>query len=426
MTYMIDPDKDLLIFREREIAKDKGKEKKQAEEVKGPAKNEAIPEDEADKRIEQEKKELESKAAALEEERLKVEQEKEEMKKTLQEREAEETNLSAKMTEEEKKIDEERREKEEELKAESETIEEEKKELEEQRKQLEEMRRVRDNQGQELPAREVPVVNEKGREVNKVPSDENYNGPEWQYDGIEEGIYNQVDEALKMDGNVKAGSKKKDKKKSEDESRKLAEGLTCVWHPWRKAYAVCAICHRPFCFEDLVEYGGKYYCLEDIDKVKMKNAPESRSQYFNAIAGIMFILPFVLLFYLNINSFINAVGIAQSVGFFSFITAEYMPYIMQIAYIVLAVISFAEGILAFVGSRKALPIGVGIGAVLIVLFVYEYIESLSAYYLGIIFIYIAAIAFVIYARFRYDIEVAVSKQITESEMPADWPAAVRF
>ncbi len=469
MTYMIDPDKDLLIFREREIAKERLAEKKH-EEAQKSFKNKAVPqgqeankakqavnategnstglsaeqeewkkaeegistnasaneksiEEEKRKReeelkaendaIEKEKRELESKAKELEEERLKLEQEKEEMEKALKE---------AKEAEEKKVIEEEKRKKEEELKAENDAIENKKRELEEQRSRLEEKKQ--EVNGRQKQQGNLQVQNSKGSAVNEALLSEGYTKePDWNYSRIEEGIYSQVNEALEMDGNISTSGKKKVTTKSEEESRRLAEGLTCVWHPWRKAYAVCAICHRPFCFEDLVEYGGKYYCLEDIDKVKIENAPESRSQYFNAIAGVMFILPFLLLFYLNLDSIMNAVGLAQSLGFFSFVNAKYLPYLMQIAYIVLAFVGFAEGVLAFIGSRKALPIGIGIGSAIIVALAYAYITTLSADYLLIIFIYIAAIAFVVYARFLYDIELTVTQRINESEMPADWPTA---
>ncbi|EQD58270.1 hypothetical protein B2A_04436, partial [mine drainage metagenome] len=68
------------------------------------------------------------------------------------------------------------------------------------------------------------------------------------------------------------GDKEKRITKGEREEREAAEGMYCVWHPWRSAYAICHYCHRPFCFEDLVESNGNYYCLEDIDKAGGEHA----------------------------------------------------------------------------------------------------------------------------------------------------------
>ncbi|MEM3841665.1 MAG: hypothetical protein QXN59_03165, partial [Candidatus Micrarchaeaceae archaeon] len=34
-------------------------------------------------------------------------------------------------------------------------------------------------------------------------------------------------------------------------SRSDKKNEMCIWHPWRKAFDICAYCDRPFCFEDL-------------------------------------------------------------------------------------------------------------------------------------------------------------------------------
>ncbi|MEM0154774.1 MAG: hypothetical protein QW814_02990, partial [Methanothrix sp.] len=73
-----------------------------------------------------------------------------------------------------------------------------------------------------------------------------------------------IEEAVEAAGGnmSQMSAKKKGKSRSEEESEEAAEGLSCVWHPWRPAYAICNYCHRPFCFEDIVEQNGHYYCLE--------------------------------------------------------------------------------------------------------------------------------------------------------------------
>ena len=45
------------------------------------------------------------------------------------------------------------------------------------------------------------------------------------------------------------------------ESVDAAKGQSCFWHSWRPAYGICAVCKKPYCYEDIVEYGGSLYCL---------------------------------------------------------------------------------------------------------------------------------------------------------------------
>ena len=86
-----------------------------------------------------------------------------------------------------------------------------------------------------------------------------------------------IEEAVEAAGGnmSQMSDKKKGKTHSEEESEEADQGLSCVWHPWRPAYAICNYCHRPFCFEKKRGTGtGKLHSFRDgyiILKTILKN-----------------------------------------------------------------------------------------------------------------------------------------------------------
>ena len=87
--------------------------------------------------------------------------------------------------------------------------------------------------------------------------------------------------------------------KGRADSREMARGLFCSVHQFRHAYALCAYCHRPFCFEDIVEYQKDYYCIEDIDRVTARYTEKLTNEYSisSLITSFIMIGGFVLFFY---------------------------------------------------------------------------------------------------------------------------------
>ena len=87
--------------------------------------------------------------------------------------------------------------------------------------------------------------------------------------------------------------------RGEAESIKAAKSLNCVTHPWRPAYAICEYCDRPFCYADLIEYGDKFYCLEDVDKATTGTHVTKRKSVsiFTRAASALFLVNSAILGY---------------------------------------------------------------------------------------------------------------------------------
>jgi len=77
----------------------------------------------------------------------------------------------------------------------------------------------------------------------------------------------------------------------------------CVNHPWRKAFAHCAECGKPFCYACLVEYKGKYYCEECFVKLfgeEVQKKKQKKEIFYSTFSAILLLLTF--LFYVFIES----------------------------------------------------------------------------------------------------------------------------
>ena len=237
------------------------------------------------------------------------------------------------------------------------------------------------------------------------------------------GTYTQVEEALATEGmNVNNYNNKKETK-AQITSKEAAVGLSCVWHPWRTAYAVCDYCHRPFCFEDIMEHNGHYYCLEDIDAVSAA-AQEAGGQRFSYgrmsfAAGALLVLSFgVFLFFAN-GQLAQLVGYANSVGFFMFLSNITGPYAFAFLGALVTFFEFVAGIMIFVQSKKGFVMSLALSLVGTLLFSYQFISSGTLYAL-----------FVGVASFAAMITVAASThtmKVAENEdAPAVQQAAMEF
>ncbi|MEM0106990.1 MAG: hypothetical protein QXS03_02050 [Candidatus Micrarchaeaceae archaeon] len=417
---MINPDEDLLIFKERkerEIAiahkassfqaQAQNPERQTSQQSQESHGNGSALSKEKQK-LEEEKKKLEEEKKKLEESIKEKEEEAERRAEQLAKQEAE--KVSAKLA----------KEKEAKLEKEKAELEKEKEELEKEKAELEE-------NSKNLQGRNAKGVHQEGKAKSDVDeAEELYMSNA----GIPTNkSYQMINEVLEIDGQGSSAkpNPKKERTKEENKSKELAAGLSCIWHPWRPAYAICAICHRPFCFEDLVEFEGKYYCLEDIDKVsESEKLPGSSFRYFYAIAGMLFALPLILFLYGFGGSMLDSVSLAQRLGFFEFLNAKYLSNILEIFSGVLMLFSFVAAALSFANSKKAMPLGIIFGSAIILLFGYEYLQTSNLYYILISIVSLAGIGSIIYARFQYTIESVVEEKVEEKEAPELWPNAERF
>ncbi|MGC8568062.1 MAG: hypothetical protein ACP5LP_02355 [Candidatus Micrarchaeia archaeon] len=176
-------------------------------------------------------------------------------------------------------------------------------------------------------------------------------------------------------------SRNSKKTKLEEKSRKEAANLYCVWHPWKKAYAICNYCHRPFCYEDLEEYNGAYYCLEDINKIEQKDIGRVEAVYtwLNFITAILFLSMLVVFAYFANNMGLFLIKkIAANISFLLkvFYYPEYLIYLLEVIFEVLGVVA---AIYIFLESKKGFYIGIVTSIFDTIVFSYMYFSENEAH-----------------------------------------------
>lgn len=194
--------------------------------------------------------------------------------------------------------------------------------------------------------------------------------------------------------------------RSESQSRDAAKGLSCVWHPWRPAYALCNYCNRPFCYEDLVEYKNNYYCLEDIDKVSAGKETETTVRYnrLSMLSALLFVALFVAFLYLDGGQVAYVTHYANSVGFFTFLSGINYAYGYPILGFLLSLFSIISGILIFARSDKGFLMGSLTGAFAALLFSYSYIASGTLYTILLSLVSFFALVTLLLSRESYETE----------------------
>jgi hypothetical protein len=197
--------------------------------------------------------------------------------------------------------------------------------------------------------------------------------------------YQQVEEAIRAatgghGNNPFIGSAKKESKQGAD-SRSAVSGMFCVWHPWRPAYAACGYCKRPFCFEDITEFTGNYYCLEDIDKVASKPIVSISGRYttLSFVSSLLLFIAFFVFVYYNAASLLSlytsvSAQMARS-GFNGAIKAFSIAYIEDVIGLMLTLLGLLSGFLIIVRSRKSFIVSLSISMMMIIFFGYSYATS---------------------------------------------------
>ncbi len=198
------------------------------------------------------------------------------------------------------------------------------------------------------------------------------------------GSYAQVEEALATEGmNVADYASGKRETKAQTESKEAAVGLSCVWHPWRTAYAICDYCHRPFCFEDIMEHNGHYYCLEDIDAVSAAGpAKEAQGLSYGKMSfasGALLVLSFAVFLLFANGQLAYIVGYANSVGFFMFLSSMTAAEALTFTGMLVSFFEFVAGILIFMQSKKGFAASLGMSLLGALLFSYQFLTEGTLY-----------------------------------------------
>lgn len=178
--------------------------------------------------------------------------------------------------------------------------------------------------------------------------------------------------------------------KGRADSKARATNLFCVAHQFRHAYAICSYCHRPFCYEDLVEYQKGYYCIEDIDRATTEYAESLANEYSasSLITSFLLIGAFVLYLYYSNGSLIYTFDyIFYNLG--GFFNAISISYIVILSTLIVMAVSFVAAFYILLGSKQGHLIASVVSVVAVMLFIYQFIGSGSIYY-----VIIAAFEFV--------------------------------
>lgn len=235
-----------------------------------------------------------------------------------------------------------------------------------------------------------------------------------------------VEEAEELEVGQALSERKGKLTRAEEDSIDAAKGMYCVWHPWRSAYAVCSYCHRAFCFEDIEEYNGRYYCLEDIDKVGTKNADTITAKYGNLsmIAAALFIAVFALYVYYSYAQLSYIISFANQVGFFEFMSKATLVYFAVLVEALFAFLGLIAGVLILLNSPKGFALGILSGVFMASIASYEYLSTGLLYVAVLGGVAFAAIVALAYSRVYYTSEAPMP--YAANDVQVEWPSAGRF
>jgi len=211
--------------------------------------------------------------------------------------------------------------------------------------------------------------------------------------------------------------------KVERESIGAAKGMVCVNHPWRPAYAICNYCKRPFCYADLVEYDGAFYCLEDIDKVTSE-APNLKELGFNsfiAISSLFLLVNAAIMGYFiypQAKFLVNYIG---NVGFVGFLNSLTYSYGLSFINLLVVIFSALAGLMLFGKSNRWFYLSWAINAFILVIVSYEYLTMNSAYLLAVSLIALLTIGTLSYSRLSKNTE-----EISAPQEEINWPRVETF
>ncbi|MGC8479416.1 MAG: O-antigen polymerase [Candidatus Micrarchaeia archaeon] len=233
---------------------------------------------------------------------------------------------------------------------------------------------------------------------------------------------------LSPDSTGKTSNKKRpEKNKASNQKEESVDGLACINHPWRSAYAMCSYCHRPFCYADIAKSGGKNYCLEDIDEVsKVQSVLVKKIYIYNYIAGIIFLLSIGILLYYSYPqihySFSNMLLSIKNLGILNFIKSININYLFEIRNLLILVFTVIGSLFLFMKSEKATIIATLFLAAITFLVSYTYLSTNVYYFLYLFMVYVLTMV-VLAAGKMSNIGSLHLSEVTER---IEWPRAETF
>ncbi len=203
---------------------------------------------------------------------------------------------------------------------------------------------------------------------------------------------------------------------------------TCSNHPWRPAYARCSLCHRPFCYADLVDYNHLSYCLEDIGHVKVDTAvSEPRPNRFNYLSSLLFLgIAAALLYYVYPQQlYIISTYSFRPSSIATSLTQIASTYPVIMAYLLFGVLALMASIAMLSTSIRRFYAAVVILMLILFFLLYEYTNTFSTslpnYLLYLIMAVFACMLAAVLSRLGY---VGQAKEGYSARL--EWPAVETF
>lgn len=210
------------------------------------------------------------------------------------------------------------------------------------------------------------------------------------------------------------GSKEEEKKapRGRMDSRKLAATMNCDLHPWRRAYAICDYCKRPFCYEDIIQSGGKYYCIDDISKVPEAARRLEAVRYNNlgVLSSLLYIAAFIVFIFYAYPAVLALLTTAVKMGIVTFIGSIDITDALLLAESILAIVSLFGGIGILMTRSSSFKTSAMVSIIGVAVFSYQYI-NLNVTYLAVV----AALVFVAFVTLAYS-RVSYEELNQEEEM----------
>lgn len=200
-----------------------------------------------------------------------------------------------------------------------------------------------------------------------------------------------------------------------------AKGKFCINHPWREAYSYCAKDGLPYCFVDLIQHGGKMYCLNDIDNALRSEGEAPKvipKNGFSIISSALLFANSILIFYFaqSQTNFVTSLALKQ--GILSFILNLNPLYFFPVANIAVIVFGILAGI-AILGRSPYLFLFAFVatfGSLFIM--VYQYFSNTVSYSLLSSIVLLITVSALTYSRMS---SVTATTEKYLSSPTVNWP-----
>jgi len=204
------------------------------------------------------------------------------------------------------------------------------------------------------------------------------------------------------------------------ESIKLAKGQHCVNHPWRNAYALCSVCKFPYCYVDVIEEEGKFYCLNDMkySMEKQNTDMNPAMNKFSMVSSLIFIVNSIVLGYFMYPQAKFLFTSAISTGIISFILHVSNTYYIPIGNIALAVLGIVAAITVLRRSVYGFIFSLFISFSGLLLVLYEYLYSSVPYLFVSSILLLLSLASLTYSRMSSSQEALEDRFLSPD---IEWP-----